>query len=190
MIAAANDNSARRGDWMQTFTGRQFWPMDPSPAEVDIRDIAHALSMICRYGGHCERFYSVAEHSVLGALTIADEALRLPFLLHDAPEAYLVDVPRPVKPYLDGYGEAEQRVWLAIAGCFGLPPELPDGVKHADNAILLDEMQQNMKAPPAPWRIGTEPLGVRLRYWKPEEAEAIFLNTFHLLWGRRAAHAA
>ncbi len=54
-----------RGDWMQTATGRQFWPMDPRPHEVFIEDIAHALSMICRFGGHCRRFYSVAEHSVL-----------------------------------------------------------------------------------------------------------------------------
>lgn len=54
----------RAGDWMQTFTGRQFWPMDPRPEDLDILDIAHALSLLCRFGGHCQRFYSVAEHSV------------------------------------------------------------------------------------------------------------------------------
>ena len=57
--------SARKGDWMQTYTGRQFWPIDPRANEVHIEDIAHALSMMCRYNGHCRTFYSVAEHSVL-----------------------------------------------------------------------------------------------------------------------------
>lgn len=54
----------RRGDWIQTFTGRRFWPLDPRPEDVCIEDIAHALSLKCRFGGHCTRFYSVAEHSV------------------------------------------------------------------------------------------------------------------------------
>ena len=54
-----------RGSWMQTFTGRQFFPLDPHPNDVDPVDIAHALSLICRYGGHTRRFYSVAEHCVL-----------------------------------------------------------------------------------------------------------------------------
>lgn len=54
-----------RGDWMQTYTGRRFYPLDPRPDEIDPEDIAHALSLLCRYGGHVDRFYSVAEHCVL-----------------------------------------------------------------------------------------------------------------------------
>jgi len=54
----------RNGDWIQTFSGLQFWPLDPRPDEINIEDIAHALSLQCRFGGHCNRFYSVADHSI------------------------------------------------------------------------------------------------------------------------------
>jgi hypothetical protein len=64
---------AERGDWIQTATGRPFWPIDPRPEDIDIEDIAHALSMLCRFGGHCLRFYSVAEHSVLLSQYVAPE---------------------------------------------------------------------------------------------------------------------
>src|SRR6266700_4788978 len=102
-----------RGDWIQTAMGRKFWPMDPRSGEVFIDDIAHALSMLCRFGGHCIRFYSVAEHSVLLS-RVAEPRFKLWALLHDASEAYLADVPRPVKPALVGYKDAEERVQRAI----------------------------------------------------------------------------
>ena len=51
--------------WIETYTGRKFWPLAPSPDDIDIFDIAQALSMTCRYKGHTNEFYSVAEHSVL-----------------------------------------------------------------------------------------------------------------------------
>jgi hypothetical protein len=85
-ISARDADPSRRGDWMQTFTGRRFWPLDPRGEDVLIEDIAHALSLLTRYGGHCTRFYSVAEHSVLLARAATPEnALWL--LLHDASEA-------------------------------------------------------------------------------------------------------
>jgi hypothetical protein len=86
----------RRGDWMQTFTGRAFYPLDPRPEDIDPVDIAHALSLICRYGGHSSRFYSVAEHCVLMSHAVAPEHA-LWALLHDATEAYLGDMIRPLK---------------------------------------------------------------------------------------------
>src|SRR5690606_29748913 len=98
----------RKGDWMQTFTGRRFWPLDPRPDEICIEDIAHALSMQCRYAGHCLSFYSVAEHSVLLSQHVA-EPFRRWALLHDASEAYLVDVPRPIKGDLSNYRAVEAR---------------------------------------------------------------------------------
>lgn len=73
----------RIGDWIQTFTGRQFWPLDPQPDHIDIADIAHALAHDCRFGGHCRRFYSVAEHSVLLSRAVAPE-FRLAALMHDS----------------------------------------------------------------------------------------------------------
>lgn len=92
----------RKGDWIQTYTGRQFWPLDPKPEEVCIEDIAHALSQQCRYAGHTIRFYSVAQHSVEIALRVP-RAAALWGLLHDAAEAYLVDLPRPVKYLMPAY---------------------------------------------------------------------------------------
>src|ERR1051325_11429351 len=113
-----------RGDWMQTFSGRRFYPLSPRSDELDPADIAHALSLLCRYGGHVERFYSVAEHCVLMSEWV-DPANALAALLHDATEAYVVDVPRPLKRQLAGYREIEAAVWLAIATRFGLELALP-----------------------------------------------------------------
>src|SRR5690606_5290032 len=82
----------RLGDWMQTFTGRAVYPLDLRPDDIDIQDIAHALSMQCRYAGHTRQFYSVAEHSVHVARWCRQygPAAALEGLLHDATEAYLV----------------------------------------------------------------------------------------------------
>lgn len=177
----ANDNG-RLGGWIQTYTGRQFWPMDPRPHEVFIEDIAHSLSMMCRYAGHCERFYSVAEHSVLLARHVSRQN-KLAALLHDASEAYLVDVPRPVKPFLAGYREAESLVMDAVCARFGLPIDFPQEVHDADKAILTDEMRQNMKSAAVTWESETAPLGIDLEYWTPEEAEIQFLTMFGMLGG-------
>ena len=175
----ANDNG-RLGGWIQTYTGRQFWPMDPRPHEVFIEDIAHSLSMMCRYAGHCERFYSVAEHSVLLARHVSRQN-KLAALLHDASEAYLVDVPRPVKPFLAGYRDAESLVMDAVCARFGLPTCFQQEVHDADKAILADEMMQNMKPAPVAWDDMPEPLGVKLQYWSPEEAELEFMTEFKWL---------
>jgi hypothetical protein len=173
-----------RGDWMQTATGRQFWPMDPRPHEVFIEDIAHALSMICRFGGHCRRFYSVAEHSVLISRAAAPEHKRWA-LLHDASEAYVADIIRPLKPHLIGYRETEQKVMRAIAVRFNLHLEQPAGVKALDLAILMDERDQVMGEPPQAWDIDAAPLGVELQFWSPARARREFLSDFKKLWGRK-----
>lgn len=166
-----------RGDWIQTAMGRQFWPMDPRPDEVFLDDIAHALSMLCRFGGHCLRFYSVAEHSVLMARAAAPAVKRWA-LLHDASEAYLVDVPRPLKPFLIGYDKAEAKIMTAVAFRFNLHLGLPAQVKALDRAILMDEQLQNMAPAPVPWSTDVEPLGIELQYWSPDRARAEFLAAF------------
>lgn len=184
---AANDNY-NRGEWMQTYSGRRFWPMDPRSNEVFIEDIAHGLSMQCRYAGHCIRFYSVAEHSVLVARWLlaqcASAETALWGLLHDASEAYLVDVPRPVKPFLDGYKAAESRVMAAVCDCFDLPREMPAAVHEADGGIINDE-RANMRRCEHEWAHAGEPLGVSLEYWTPEEAESEFLAAYWALQGMR-----
>lgn len=165
---------ATRGDWIQTARGGQFWPIDPRANEIDANDIAHALSLLCRFGGHCLRFYSVAEHSVLLARAVSLEN-RLWALLHDATEAYLVDVPRPLKPFLTGYREAEAKIAIAVCDKFDLPHEMPAEVKEFDRRILTDERAQNMAPAPIPWSTDAEPIGVTLQFWSPEQAKHEFL---------------
>lgn len=177
-----------RGSWMQTFTGRQFFPMDPRAEEVDPVDIAHALSMICRYGGHTRRFYSVAEHCVLMSHAVAPEHA-LWALLHDATEAYVGDMVRPLKHHMPAYRDVEDRLMVVILERFGL--ELVDGdelipaaVKEADNRILLDERAAVLSPPPADWQIeDLEPLGVHVAGWSPVEAELMYGERLHELLG-------
>lgn len=171
---------SERGDWIQTATGLQFWPIAPSPSDVCVEDIAHALSMLCRFGGHCLRFYSVAEHSVLLSRAASAEN-KLWALLHDASEAYLVDVPRPIKPFLAGYREAEDKIMRAVCAKFDLSIDMPAEVKDLDKRILTDEAQQNMAEPPVQWSTHSTPIGARLSYWSPPEAKAAFLREFSYL---------
>lgn len=171
-----------RGDWMQTLSGRRYYPRNPSPDDIDPGDISHALSMLCRYAGHVERFYSVAEHSVLMSQAVAPEHA-LAALLHDATEAYLVDVPRPVKRYLPEYVVLEQMAWTAICMRFGLELDLPAEVKQADTRILIPE--RNTLMPRAErWAVDEdfEPLPVTIEGWDPTTAELRFSARFlHLL---------
>lgn len=133
--------ATRIGDWMQTFTGVAYYPGDPRPEDIHILDIAHALSLLCRFGGHCNRFYSVAEHSILVSQVVPPEHA-LQGLLHDATEAYCMDIPRPLKKQLSNYTEIEQLNWLAVAERFGLNPEIHTSVHEADNNVLLAEKLQ------------------------------------------------
>lgn len=165
---------------MQTFTGRAFWPMDPLAHEIDILDVAHSLSMQCRYAGHSTIFYSVAEHSVYVSRNVPPSD-RLWALLHDAPEAYLVDVPRPVKPFLPGYRDAEDRVMAAVCERFGMPPDMPVSVKEADNAILADERDQVMAPCDREWNLTRKGVGVKIEGWSPVKAKAMFLNEFQMI---------
>lgn len=176
----------RVGDWIQTYTGGQFWPMDPRWDEVHLEDIAHALSMLCRFNGHCRRFYSVAEHSVL----VSRQASRrnaLWGLLHDASEAYLADVPRPVKPFLPGYKATEQLVQDVVCFRFGLPLDMPEEIHEIDGRIVITERALNMAPCAHEWSHQAEPLDVALEFWTPEEAERAFIDEFDILTARRAA---
>lgn len=175
----------RNGDWMQTFSGRQFWPIDPRANEVDIEDVAHALSLMCRYNGHCSRFYSVAEHSVLVSRAVPPEDA-LWGLLHDASEAYIADIVRPAKRFIAGYKPVEARIMAAVCERFGLPVEQPDSVSRADSAILADEAAQIMGPHPVPWDLPNAPLGVAVIGLSPAEAEANFLSEYERIVARKA----
>ncbi|MDO4254358.1 MAG: hypothetical protein Q4C81_04310 [Kocuria sp.] len=101
--------SWQRGNWMQTYTGRRFYPLDSRPEDVDVVDVAHALSMQCRYNGHVRLFMSVAEHCVLVSRLVPSEHA-LWGLLHDATEAYVGDMVRPLKLHMPEYRAVEDRV--------------------------------------------------------------------------------
>lgn len=180
----------RYGDWMQTYTSIQYWPFDPRSEDICIEDIAHALSNICRYAGHCKSFYSVAEHSVYVSLIVPPEHA-LTALLHDATEAYVVDVPRPLKRFLTNYKEIEQANWCAIADHFGLCREMPQCVKDADNAVLLAEKEYVMGPQPKPWAHIDLPeglveaadsailgLGMGSCAYLPERAKELFMERY------------
>lgn len=165
-----------RGNWLQTYTGRAFYPLAPEVGDIDPADIAHALSLLCRYGGHVRRFMSVAEHCVLMSYAVAPENA-LWALLHDATEAYMGDMIRPLKLAMPAYREAEDRLMAVICDRFGLDHEFPAEVKDADLRILRDERDALMAPPPQPWDAIEDlpPLGVRVEGWLPRKAERRYL---------------
>jgi hypothetical protein len=174
-----------RGDWLQTYTGRAWWPMDPSPEDVCIEDIAHGLAYQCRYNGHCREFYSVAEHStrVAAQLYKLGPAEALAGLLHDAAEAYLGDIVRPVKRQLPRFYELERLNLIAIFEGLGVPitPEaFCDEVAEADLVLLATERRDLMGTPPRPWVSieKVEPLGGAIKPMTPSEAESFFIDKY------------
>jgi uncharacterized protein len=168
--------------WIQTYTGRAFWPLDPKPEHVCIEDIAHALAMKCRYTGHVKRFYSVAQHSVL-ASHIVPTADALWGLMHDASEAYLPDVARPVKRNIPGFREIEDRVMEAIASRFRLTLPMPESIHHADLVLLASERRDLMADPPYRWVVteNIEPIGWLIVPFDPPAAEEYFLRRWREL---------
>lgn len=172
-------------EWIQTFTGKQFWPLNPRHQDIDIRDIAHALSMKCRYSGHTKFFYSVAEHSVLVSHFVPPD-LALWGLLHDASEAYLPDVPRPIKRHLVGFKEMEDRIMREVCVLLGMEWPEPPEVKRIDTAILADEMRQVMGPPPVDWELPESELGAIISGDAPATIEGIFLRRFWDLVGVNA----
>jgi hypothetical protein len=125
-------NPTRVGDWIQTYSGRQFWPLDPRVEDVHLEDIAHALSNVCRYTGHVREFYSVAEHSVHVSWSCEPEDA-LWGLLHDASEAYLADMARPVKQNMPVYVAAERLVpwcWSVEPLAYVIEPWSPKEAKR------------------------------------------------------------
>ena len=184
-----SDPAAERiGDWKQTFTGRKFWPRDPRPEEIYIEDIAHSLSLQCRYTGHVRRFYSVAEHSLRVSewVTGCGREMALWGLLHDAAEAYLGDMSAPLKHGSrlgDEYKKLERPLQRMICEKYGLSPEKPPDVREADKILLCWEKRDLMGPGPELW---VQETPGRLRVLPKEiiiplssdTAERTFLNRF------------
>jgi uncharacterized protein len=139
----------RKGDWLETFSGKLIWPLDPHPNEICIEDIAHALSNICRFNGHTKHHYSVGKHSLNVAIILkaqcTPDIVQLFGLLHDASEAYLCDIPRPLKKYLNGYLEVEKKMQDMIYEKFcGRTPttEEQEKIHEVDDLVLIAEGQR------------------------------------------------
>lgn len=169
---------------LHTYSGQAVYPMAPEANTIAIEDIAHALANLCRFGGHVREFYSVAQHSVIVSHLCAP-ADALHGLLHDASEAYLVDVPRPVKklPAMAAYRSVETILQAAIYQRFGLSTKHPESVEAIDDAILVNEARDLFKVVPD-WALEREPLPLRgkaIEPWDPTEAKTRFLARFRVL---------
>lgn len=165
--------------WMHTYTGENIYPYDLTPEQVNIVDIAHALSRICRFGGHCEGFYSVAQHSVLIS-ELVDKKYKLCALLHDSPEAYVCDIPKPVKMHLEGYNKLEDQIWKTISSKFSLPEKIPSEIKDQDRAIVQVELRDIMGCDPSDGMLEIDhPIPpVEISGKKSDEAKMEFLERF------------
>jgi len=191
-----------KGDWMQTFTGRRFYPNDPRVEDINIIDIATGLANCCRFAGQCKRFYSVAEHAVLVSQCVpAEHALAA--LHHDDTEAYLGDVTRPLKHAMKvaeyagwekiverfgvdrggffdelttAYSHMEDATWRCIAEKFKLPFEMHPSIKEADNSVLLAERDVLFDKDAGHWAIVAAPVKVRIRGLDPMAARQLYLT--------------
>lgn len=180
----------RSGGWVH--------PLAPDPATLNIDDIAHALSMICRYTGHVSEFWSVAAHSIEVSKRVEAwlnespaqiapwwiKKCALTALLHDASEAYLVDVPRGLKPLFTGYKENEARLEECLAKKFDLFYPFPNVIKTFDDAILIDEIANFFVPHSGLWdfyQIGNRPKAPRLISLSPKFGRDLFLRRFEEL---------
>lgn len=174
------------GFYIRTFTGRQLYWARVEDHDYDIRDIAHALAMKCRWSGHTSSFYSVAQHCVhVSGLVAPEHALAA--LLHDGSEAYMPDFPSPLKWYLDECGftvlrAIEARVDMAIADKFGVKYPRHPSVKEADIIMLGAEHRDLM---PHGQETSHMPDGgfPPIACWSPEQAEREYLHRYRTLIG-------
>jgi len=185
------NSKIRRGNRMSillTHSGKRIDLLNPDPALIDINDIAHAIGNICRFTGHTNMFYSVAQHSVLASELVPRE-WAMHALLHDATEAYISDVASPIKPHLINYAEIEHNLWQAIAERFGLDPDMPPCIKHADLRMLATEKRDLMPHDDSLWPglEGIEPLAYGLHPFAPHLATHLFIDRYVSLTHRRKA---
>ena len=189
MVLAAKDAPSiclneNAPDSILTFSGVYVRPLDPDPETLNIEDIAHALANQCRFTGHVKQFYSVAQHSYY--VSRMSNMNSLEGLLHDASEAYLSDLSRPLK-YANGLGdvyrEAERKLEYAIAKKFNLQYPWPLSVKMADDVMLVREARDLMPDNfPLNEGVDFNPEGPKeVVGWLPEFAETMFLHRYREL---------
>lgn len=182
------------GPFLQTVSGRWVNPFDPDPNQLDAGDIARALANQCRFGGHSRVFYSVAQHSVILSQLVeqrgGDIEETFAALMHDATEAYLGDMPHPLKhrsPLGALFREAEDHLGKAIRARFRITRDVPE-IKRIDRALLATE-RRAFSAERWHWPEleGVEPLDIELTAWLPDKAVHAFAQRFEELEARRRA---
>ncbi len=173
---------------IQTFSGGVIDFADPENSQFRIEDIAHGLANTCRYSGQCNRHYSVATHSVIVSLFVPDH-LQLEALLHDATEAFMADIPTPLKQLLPDYQFIENRMDMAFRKQFGLPAKMSPEVKRADHIALAIEKPILMGSSKIHWALpDIDPMESRAIISKSlincatiESSKRLFLDTFNVL---------
>jgi len=170
-----------KGPWIMTASGTRLHILSPVKEKIDIGDVALALGRICRFSGQTRGFYSVAEHCVEASLLVPP-AHALWALLHDASEAYICDIPRPIKRFLPGYYDAERRLQRVIYSAFGLTGPEPPCVKMIDNRLVVTEYAALMPPLPRGERLDIGMSEIlpdhTFECMGPEEATAAFLERF------------
>ena len=180
------------GPYLQTVSGRWVNPFDPDPKQLDAGDIARALANQCRFGGHSRVFYSVAQHSVIVSQLVeqrgGDAEDVFAALMHDASEAYLGDMPHPIKHRSAlgvAFKAAEDHLEAAIRERFRIKADVPE-IKRADRALLATERRafsaENWHWPELE---GVEPLELELEAWPPDEAAQAFAERYAELDAKR-----
>jgi uncharacterized protein len=176
------------GPYLQTVSGRWVNPFDPDPDQLDAGDIARALANQCRFGGHSRVFYSVAQHSVIVSELVerrgGDVEDVFAALMHDATEAYLGDMPHPLKHRSAlgaAFKEAEDHLEQAIRDRFAIKADVPE-IKRVDRALLATE-RRAFSAEDWHWPEleGVEPLDLELEAWSPDRAAEAFAARFAAL---------
>ena len=184
-----NGNDKRKA-YIATASGKQFFLLDPRLEDIDIHDIAHGLSLQCRWTGQCKFHYSIAQHSYLCSFVGPDNEA-FDRLMHDASEAYIGDMNRPLKHYTAAgaaYMQVEAKLQRTIAERFGFSIVEPASVKLADNYLLYAERDQivGYKFDEAEdWERYKDKGSITIEQWHPSQAKQMFLNRFDELYKRR-----
>lgn len=180
------DLAHERGPWVTTASGKRFYPLAPEPEDLNIHDIAHSLSKLCRFNGHTLRFYSVAEHSVLCSevpgLTLSERRWAL---MHDVPEYVIGDMVRPLKVTLDRLSDGavskiEGRIERCIVERYNLALLRPPIIKEVDLRMCATE-KRDLMVDSEEWPDMPEPYHFRIqmeRHVLPAEAEDMFIERF------------
>lgn len=169
--------------FIQTLSGKRFDYINSTADDVDIEDIANALSNICRFAGHVPEFYSVAQHSVLCSQIVPPE-FAFEALMHDGAEAYCQDIPQPLKLLLPDYKRIEQMVDDIIRSKYGLPLDMSPVVKYADLTMLATERRDLEIDDGTRWAIlDGIPCSdlIQIVPLRPGQAYGLFMNRFNEL---------